>query len=126
MSGNFTSMAVGLEDEVKRLNAENRLRWKGAINHANYYHESTTNGFYDGLAACLDALADRYEWVKQEGANSAHFIRNAAHELWSLAGDSRRWKDAERLPLAVALQALTVALEIESRRIVEQHDPPDA
>jgi hypothetical protein len=110
-------MAVWLEDEVKDLGCADRLRWAGALNDANYYHESSTNGFFDGLAACLSVLADRFETVQAEGAHSAFFMRNAAEELWALTGDARRWKDADRLPLAVALQHLESALEIESRKI---------
>lgn len=118
MSGDFTSMAVMLEDEVRDLRCADRLRWDGAINNANYYHESSSNGFFDGLAACLNTLADRFEMVKREGADSAFFIRETAEALWKLKGDARRWKDPDRLPLAIALQHLETALEIESRKII--------
>ena len=119
MSGNVTSMAVTLEGEVDELGCEDRLRWDDAANDANYYHEPMTSGFFDGLAACLSALADRFELVKAEGANSAFFIRQAAEELWSLQGDARRWTSPERLPLALSLQHLAAALEIGGRKIVK-------
>jgi hypothetical protein len=119
-------MAVSLEDDVRQLDAEGRLRWAAATNHANYYHESSTNGFFDGLAACLDSLADRYTFDRRDDGNPAYFIREAAKQLWALSGDARRWKDPDRLPLASALQHLMSALEIESRRVIEEHTAPNA
>jgi hypothetical protein len=116
VAGHVASMTVRLEDTLKSLGGEDRLRWDGAINHANYYHEAT-NGFYDGVAACLDVLADRFEKVKAEGADSAFFIRDAANELWSLTGEGRNWQSADRLPQATAILDVLTALEIESRKL---------
>ncbi|MFA6956713.1 MAG: hypothetical protein WC538_12655 [Thermoanaerobaculia bacterium] len=126
MAGNITSMSVNLEDTVRELSAGDRLKWDGAHNDANYYHESITNGFFDGLAACLDALADRFDFVKKEGADSPYFLRDAAAELWSLKGEEREWKDRRGLPIATAMLHLVTALEIESRRVLDHSGPPHA
>jgi hypothetical protein len=100
---NVTSMAVSIEDEVTRLKARDRLKWPDAVNHANYYHEGNRNGFYDGVAACLDVLADRYGFTAKEGADSAFFLREAAKELWSLQGEGRRWQTGPPLTIAQAV-----------------------
>ena len=113
-----SSIAVELETLVDDLSASQRLRWQGATNNANYYQESS-NGFYDGVAACLDVLADRFQEVSSEDSNSAFFIRNAAHELWDLEGSARFWQGQYQLPQATAVLDLALALEIESRRIAE-------
>jgi hypothetical protein len=112
----ITDTAVWVEHEVEKLDCAGRLRWAGAINHANYYHEDT-NGLFDGLAACLSELADRFDLVKSEEADSSFFIRETAEELWKLEGEARNWKDPNRLPLARSIANLVSALEIESRKI---------
>jgi len=124
MAENIPTMAVQLEELVAELNAEHRLKWPNATNEANYYEESSSNGFYDGIASCLDVLADIHEWAKSEGGDAAFFLREAANTLWQLEGASRRWKDAENLHKAAALLHLVTALEIESRRIPKEHAAP--
>jgi hypothetical protein len=120
MPGEISSMAVLLEETVSELAAEDRLRWPNALNDANYYHEAETDGFYDGIAACLDALADRFENEEVNGRNAASFVRLAAKELWELEGEGRRWNPGEKLLIATAMLHLVGALEIDSRRFAKK------
>jgi hypothetical protein len=48
---------VLLEHYVSVLEAENRLQGKKAENTAHYYQHE--RGIYDGVASCLEAVADR-------------------------------------------------------------------
>jgi len=114
MSGLPTSMAVSLEDDVGRLDAESRLRWEDASNSVDHYEGR--NGFYDGVAACLDVLADRFAEVSQPTANISSIIRDAANELWELDGAGRNWQTGADLQRATAMQHLLDALIVECRR----------
>jgi hypothetical protein len=109
-------MAISLEDDVKRLNAESRLRWEEASNSVDHYMRR--NSFYDGVAACLDVLADRFADVSQPTANISAIIRGAASELWELDGDGRDWQQGADLQRAVAMQHLLDALIVECRRTI--------
>ena len=115
MSGNVTSMAVALEDDVHELAAEGRLKWSNAYNTAAYY--VADGGFYDGVAACLDVLSEKFRSNRTETADSSFFIEQAAQELWSLR-EGRDWTIGDALKIAAAVQHLMSALQIEAQRRV--------
>jgi hypothetical protein len=104
------SMAAHLEETVRALDAAGRLKWKDARNDAGYYlgHYDDTHlnqGFYDGIAACLDVLA------RDAGDAAPFFLKRAAKELWALTGEQRIWTAPDRLGVAAAVLDLLNAFE---------------
>jgi hypothetical protein len=101
----FTS-AIMLEYYVYRLDAADRLRGKGARNSVHYY--KSEKGFYDGIAACLDALGDR------SGApRLRERLDEASHQLRET---DPRLEDPERFhTVAQALVHLVGAFTVASR-----------
>lgn len=113
MSGNVTSMAVALEDDVRELAAEGRLKWPNAYNTADYY--IADGGVDDGVAASLEAVSEKFCSNRTESADFSFFVQQAAQELWSLR-DGRGRTTGDALRIATAIQHLTSALQIEAQR----------
>jgi len=103
-------MAAHLEETVRALDAASRLKWKDARNDAAYYlgyydEAQLIQGFYDGVAACLDVLA------RGGGDSAPFFLKKAAKELWALQGEQRLWTPPDRLGVATAVLDLLSAIE---------------
>jgi hypothetical protein len=101
----FTA-AILLEYYVYRLDAASRLTGKKAKNSVHYY--KSQKGFYDGVAACLDALGDRCGMpnLQERLDKASHHLRNADPQI----------EDPEHAPNVLhALVHVIGALSVASR-----------
>jgi hypothetical protein len=101
----FTA-AILLEYYVYRLDAANRLIGERAKNSVHYY--KSQKGFYDGVAACLEALGDRCGVPSLQAK-----LNEASHQLRHTESHT---EDPEHAPhVAQALVHVIGALSVASK-----------